>query len=43
MLYDDVINGKDCVGLRRATEDRELRSIIEDTSQSPNWSSCTNS
>jgi len=25
MLYDDVINDKDCVGLKRVTEDRELR------------------
>ena len=25
MLYDDVINDKDNVGFKRATEDRELR------------------
>ena len=25
MLYDDVINNKDYVGFKRATEDRELR------------------
>jgi len=25
MLYDDVINDKDYVGLKRVTEDRELR------------------
>jgi len=32
MLYDDVINDNDYVGFKRATEDRELKSIIEDGS-----------
>jgi len=28
MVYDDVINGKDYVGFKSATEDRELRKYI---------------